>query len=244
MRLFLAAAVVLLVAACTAGVVPPSKTATTYFQEGEAFFESGLYEDAIASWEKVRESYYSPELNILAEKKIAEAQFLAGKYLEAALSYEEFLRQHPGDKDTAEMLYRLGMSYYRQVLSSDRDQTATRNALSTFNSLLQRYPDTAHKEEVRDLVANIRNKLADHELYVGRFYLQYGHPEAAIRRLQNLFTAYPEFTGRDQAYFLLGQAHLKANQKKEAIETFNTLNREFPRSKFVAPAQKILAKYN
>jgi outer membrane protein assembly factor BamD len=243
MRHFFTATTLLLVTACTSGVVPPPKAASTYFQEGESFFEKGLYEDAIASWEKVRDSYYSPELNIQAEMKIAEAQFLAGNYLEAALAYEEFLKQHPGNENTDKILYQLGMSYFKQMLSSDRDQTVTRNALATFTSLLQRYPEDSRKDEVREMIALCRGRLAEHELYIGRFYLKYGHPEAAIQRLRSLFSTYPEFGERDQAYFLLGQAYLKANRDKDAIEAFNTLYREFPNSKYITPAQKILAKH-
>lgn len=243
MRHFFIATALLLATACTSGVVPPPKAASTYYQEGESFFEKGLYEDAIASWEKVRDSYYSPELNIRAEMKIAEAHFLAEEYLEAALAYEEFLKQHPGNENTNQILYQLGMSYFKQMLSKDRDQTVTRNALATFSSLLQRYPEDSRKDEVRELIALCRGRLAEHELYVGGFYLKYGQPEASIQRLLGLFSTYPEFGERDQAYFLLGQAYLKASRQKEAVDAFNTLYREFPNSKFITPAQKILAKY-
>ena len=83
-------------------VVPPAKNAGVYFQEGEEFYEKGLYQDAIASWEKVRDSYYSPELNTLAELKIAEAHFLGEEYIEAAVAYEAFLKNHPDHPRVAE----------------------------------------------------------------------------------------------------------------------------------------------
>ncbi|HKJ29303.1 MAG TPA: outer membrane protein assembly factor BamD, partial [Desulfuromonadales bacterium] len=81
-----------LIPACSSKVVPVEKNAAFYFQEGEEFYEKGLYKDAIASWEKVRDSYYSPELNTLAELKIAEAHFLGEEYIEAAVAYEAFLQ--------------------------------------------------------------------------------------------------------------------------------------------------------
>ena len=83
---FLVALVVtsLLLAACSMGKVPPTRSAGYYFKEGERLFEKELYEDAIASFEKVRDSYYSPELNILAELKIAEAYYRSEQYVEAA----------------------------------------------------------------------------------------------------------------------------------------------------------------
>lgn len=241
-KLIFSACVLLLSAACTSTVVPPPRTADYYLQEGEGFFDSGLYEEAIASWEKVRDTYYSPELNVLAEMKIAEAHYLAGNYVEAAAAYEDFLKQHPDHERTAQILYQLGMSYYNQMLSADRDQTATRNALVTFERLLKRFPADPKNEEVGFLAARCRDRLAEHELYVGRFYLRSGDYQAAIHRLEGIFSLYPNYFKRDQVYFYLGQAYLRIGDRQQAITAFNTLFKEFPQSEYIIEAQKIVEK--
>ncbi len=236
------AALMIAVSACAPTKQSASQGADYYFQEGEKYFEKKLYDEAISSWEKVRESYYSPELNILAELKIAEAYFLAGRYVEAAAAYEDFLKQHPDHKRTPEVLYQLGLSYYEQMLSPDRDQTATRNALATFEILLDKYPDDPRAEEVGFLIRRCKDRLADHEFDVGRFYLRTDHYEAAIMRLNDLFARYPNYFYRDRAYYYLGRAYMESQQKDKAIETFNTLYREFPKSEFVLKAQKLMAE--
>jgi outer membrane protein assembly factor BamD len=224
-------------------VVPPPKTAATYFQEGEAYFDKGLYEEAVAAWEKVRDSYYSPEMNVLAEMKIAEAYYLSERYVEAAAAYEDFLKQHPENERAREALYRLGMSYYQQTLSADRDQTATRNALVTFETFLQRYPDSPRAEEARAYTRRCEDLLAKHELYVGRFYLKTGHPRAAIGRFEGLFATYPNYQDRDIAWYYLGKAYLETGQRRKAAEAFNTLYRNFPGSEYIQPAQKYLEEH-
>ncbi|KIH77022.1 Beta-barrel assembly machine subunit BamD [Geoalkalibacter ferrihydriticus] len=218
------------------------QTAEHYLKEGEDYFERRLYDQAIESWQKVRDSYFSPELNIIAELKIAEAYFLAERYLEAAAAYEDFLRQHPDHARSADVLYQLGLSYYRQMLSIDRDQTATRNALATFEMLTTKFPNDPRREEVGFLMQRCRDQLAAGELYVGRFYFRSGQYQAAIRRLENLFAEYPNFFERDEAYFYLGRAYLEVNQREQAVDTFNTLFREFPKSQYVPRAQKIIAR--
>jgi len=150
----------LLATACASTVVPPPKTAEHYLQEGEANFEKGRYEDAIANWEKVRDSYFSPELNILSELKIAEAYFLSERYVEAATAYEDFLKQHPDHPRTADVLFQLGLSYFHQMLAPDRDQTATRNALSTFTDLQKRFPDFSRAEELTTKIAQCSRRRA------------------------------------------------------------------------------------
>lgn len=233
----------LILSACSSGQVPPTRSAGYYFKEGEQLFDQGLYEDAVASWEKVRDSYYSPELNILAELKIAEAYYQSEQYVEAAASYETFLKNHPDNERADTVLYYLGMSYFKQVLPVERDQTAAHNSIVTFRNLLKLYPDTKKKDEVSGYIRYCRNQLAYHELSVGRFYVRTKKPDAAIGRLEAIFSDFPDFRNHEQLYFLLGQAYLQKNNKKKAVESFNSLYANYPDSKLVPKAQKTLSKY-
>ena len=233
----------LLLPACAPqAVVPPAKQASTYFQEGEEFFESGLYQDAIASWEKVRDSYYSPELNILAELKIAEAHYLAGQFIEAAAAYEAFLKNHPEHQKVADVLYQLGLCHLSLMLDKDQDQTATRQALTAFETLLKRYPADRRKEEVQAYIDRCLNLLAASEVVVGEFYLKTGRYQAAINRLNGVFKRYPNYYDRAETYFLLGQAYILAGDKAKATESFNALFNQFPHSEYIIAAQKFIEK--
>lgn len=236
-------ATLLLVAACAPQtVVPPAKQASVYFQEGETFFEQGLYQDAIASWEKVRDSYYSPELNILAELKIAEAHFLAEQYIEAAAAYEAFLKSHPEHAKVPEVLFQLGLCYINQMVGVDQDQTATRQALQAFETLQQRFPQDRRKEEVQIYIDRCLNQLAANEVVVGKFYLKVKQYQAAISRLEGVFKKYPNYYDRAEAYYLLGQAYMLAGDKVKASEAFNALFAQFPHSEHILAAQKFIDK--
>ncbi len=233
----------LLASACSSGKVPPTRSAAYYFKEGERLFEKGLYEDAVASWEKVRDSYYSPELNILAELKIAEAYYRSEQYVEAAAAYELFLKNHPDNEKSETVLYFLGLSYFKQVLPADRDQTAAHNAIVTFRNLLKLHPKTGYREEAENYIRFCRNRLALHELSVGRFYVRTEKPDAAIRRLEAILTKYPDFNNREELYYLLGQAYLQKSDKEKAVEAFNRLYDQYPSSKLIPKAQKALGDH-
>lgn len=237
-----AALAALFLSAC-AEVVPPPRTADYYLSEGEGFFADQRYEDAIASWQKVRDNFYSPESNTQAEFKIAEAHFLAEHYPEAAAAYDAFLKAHPEHPQSALVLYRLGLSYYRQMLAPDRDQTLTRNALATFDTLLTRFPQLQERAEVETLMADCRSRLAAHELQVATFYLRTERYAAAIARAEALLQRYPEAPERAETYYVLGRAHLFGGAREKAAEAFNTLFRLYPDSPLVAKAQKLLEKH-
>lgn len=240
-RLLLLLSIVLLLTACSAKQ-PPRHSAEQYFQEGERFFEKHLYDDAITSWEKVRDTYYSPELNRLAELKIAEAYYLSEHYQEAATAYADFLKQHPKDARIATVMYQLGMSHFQQMLSADRDQTATENALQVFTEFHRRFPNDQHTVEVAGLIRKCRDRLAEHEVYVGWFYQRTGKYQASIGRLEQALKKYPDYPGRDEAYFYLGRDYLKSGEKAKAKEIFNILFRQFPGSDYSDDAQDLLAK--
>ena len=225
--------------ACSS-ITPPPPSAETLMNEGETFFAEKRYDDAIAAWEKVREHYVSPEMNALAELKIADANFLAERYIEAAVAYEAYLKAHPDDPNNANALYNLGISYHQEMLAPERDQTTTKNALSTFKTLLTRYPTDPRRPVVEKYIAEEEDALAGHELHIGSYYQKKGADTAAIARLEPLLTAYPNFSRRDELYFILGSAYLHDDKRELAAEQFNRLYKEYPQSPFTRKAKKLL----
>jgi len=243
-RLLLLLLVAILMAGCSASTQATRPTAEQYFQEGEKNFENGLYEEAISSWEKVRDTYYSPQLNMLAELKIAETYYLSERYPEAAAAYADFLKQHPYDDRSAMVTYRLGLSHFQQILSADRDQTSTENALRVFQDYLNRFPKGQNAAEVTSMIQRCKNRLADHEVYVGWFYLRIKQYQASIKRLEQTLEKYPELAHRDEAYFYLLQDYLKTGDRNKANEFFEKLYQQFPGSEYLKDAEKILDKSN
>lgn len=243
MRFILLASLCLLfTSACSSSITPPPRSAEILMTEGDTFFSENRYDDAIASWEKVRERYVSPEMNALAELKIAEANFLAERYIEAAVAYEAYLKAHPDDPNSANVLYNLGFSYHQEMLAAERDQTTTRNALSAFKTFLNRYPTDPRRPEVEKYIATEEDALAGHELHIGAYYQKKGENAAAIARLEPLVTAYPNFNRKDELYFILGSAYLHNDKKELAAKYYNKLYNEFPQSSYTLKAQKLLDK--
>lgn len=238
--LLLASLCLFFMTACSSSIVPPPRSPEILMSEGEAFLTENRYDDAIAAWEKVRERYVSPEMNALAELKIAEAYFQSERYIEAAVAYEAYLKTYPEDPNSANVLYNLGVSYHREMLIAERDQTTTRNALSAFRSLLARYPTDPRRPDVEKFIDEEENLLAGHELHIGTFYQKKGVSASAIARLEPLISAYPNFSRRDELYFVLGSAYLDHEKRELAAGILNRIYNEYPQSKYMKKAQKLL----
>jgi outer membrane protein assembly factor BamD len=233
----------LMLTACSSKpAVSPTKDASTYFQEGEELFAKGLYNDAIVAWEKVRDSYYSPQLNALADLKIAEAHFLAEEYVEAAVAYDAFLKNYPDSLRIPDVLYQLGLSYSKQILASDQDQTSTIYALNAFKTMKERFPQDRRMAQVENYIDRCLNQLAASELNIGRFYLRTKAYSASVKRLESLLKSYPNFYRLDEAYYYLGQAYLLNGEKDKAMIAFDTLINNYVGSEYLSDAREFIEK--
>ena len=221
-----------------------NKSAEVYFKEGEDSFKAKHYEDAIAQWKKVKESYSSPELTAMAELRIADAHYDNKSYIEAAAAYENFRKFHPNHEKSPYALYRLGLCYYEQITGIDTDQTPVKNAVVTFEDFLKQYPATGYATEVRQKLADCITKEAEHEIYVGRFYFRTEKYAAAIKRFEECIKTYSTSPALDEALFYLGKAYILTGDRTKGRETLDRLGKEFPASKFLIEARKFRQKYD
>ncbi len=221
---------------------PVANTPEAQFKEGERLYAGKHYDDAIAEWKKVKENPAAPELAVQAELKIADAQFADKKYIEATASYEEFRKLHPNHEKNPYALYRLGLCYFKQITGIDTEQTPVKNAVTMFEIFLRDYPISEYAADVKEKLEICRTKQLQYEIYVGRFYFRTEKYQAAIKRLEEALARYPKSPIQDETLFYLGQAYFKNGDKTKGQETFNRLFAEFPASKYVIEAKKVLKK--
>lgn len=220
-----------------------NKPADILYKEGEQFYQDGKYEDAIAQWKKVKETYQSPELSTKAELNIADAYFLNTDYIEAAAAYEDFRKLHPKHPEADFALYRQGLSYFSQVHSIDTDQTPLKNAQQTFASYLTLYPAGTHLAEAEEKNKECRDKQLEYELYVGKFYLRTDAYKAAIGRFEESLKMFSDSARRDEVLYYLGRAYLEDGQKTKGREVFSRLSSEFPGSAYIKDANSAMDKF-
>lgn len=216
------------VSACAGGKNPqqePVSEAYARFKEGEVAFEKENYARAIEHWQAVRDMYHTPELTTLAERKIADAHYAAGQTIEAIAGYENFLKQHPGHPQTREILIRLGKAHFSEILSADRDQTGTRNALATFEQVQRNYPNTEDEEEIAGLIRQCKDRLAENELYIAKFYLKTERYEPARTRLEHLRRKYPDFSAMPEAEYHLARAYFFTEAKEDSATLLRNLEK-------------------
>jgi outer membrane protein assembly factor BamD len=171
----------------------PDRPPDVMAEEGINDLKKKKYEDAIETFEKVRDRYPYSDQALLAQIKLADAYFYKKKYDEALQAYKDFEKLHPTNKAVPYCIYRQGLCYYRQRSTIDRDQTYTTKALEEFRRLKQKYPQCEYIPKAEKFMANCRLDLAQHEFYIAEFYFKTKRYPAALDRYQTVAQDYPEF---------------------------------------------------
>jgi outer membrane protein assembly factor BamD len=231
----------LLLSSCTS--IPIQTQPAAVFQEGEEFYGAKRYEDAIAQYKKVRDAYASTELSTSAELRIADSYFESERFIEASSAYEEFRKLHPTHQKAPYALYRAGLSNFSLITGIDRDQTPQKNTVVYFEQFLKLYPKSEFAPDVVEKLEAVRSQQLQYEQYVAEFYYRTEKYGAVIKRLEDALVAFPKNSLHDQTWYLIGAAYLKSGEADKAREAFNRLSTDYPDSKFIMEAGKLLEKH-
>lgn len=160
--------------------------------KGLDYFNSGKYEKAKRSFDTLLNQYPFSDYSLLAELKIADSNYYLDNYEEALLLYKDFEEHHPTNEAIPYVMLQVGMCYYNQIDTIDRDISSATNAIYAFTKQLRAFPNSPYKEEVEAKITAARNFLANHEFYVASFYERTFAYEEAESRLEYLLRQYPD----------------------------------------------------
>jgi outer membrane protein assembly factor BamD len=211
------------------------------YKQGLARFNKRDYPEALKRFEELKSSFPdSPPYTLWAELKAGDCHFLQKEYVEAIAAYEEFKKIHPSHEEIPYVQFQIGMSYFNQMFTLDRDQTPTKKALSSFEYLIANYPPSLFTEKAKEKIGVCKKRLADHEFYIGNFYYKRGRFQAAASRFEGLLQKFPKDPDEDKTLYLLGKSYLEFEQWEKAEAAFRKIVTEYPKSLHYQEAKAIL----
>lgn len=188
-------------------------------------------------------SFYAQQ----AKLAIADTYFRKGdegSMILAASEYREFIQLYPYSPRAAYAQYQIGMTYYKNVLKPGRDQTKTQQALAEFKKVITNYPLSEEAKLTQEIIKDCEERLAMHISDIGHFYYKRDAFQAAVNRLTEIITTFPNYSKMDEVYFYLADSYLKWNKVDQSIPYFTKLISDFPESKYAEKAQKKMEEIN
>jgi outer membrane protein assembly factor BamD len=180
-------------------------------QEGLDASRRGDFDKAIEIFQHIKDAHPFSSEAIVAQLKLADAYYYKRDFENAILCYEDFISLHPKHKAVPYALYQIGLCYFHQIPTIDRDQTMTRKALEIFKQLIKEYPSTRYAKRALLKIKTCREKLAAHEFYVGRFYYRTGAYKSALLRFRYIVEHYADLpiARKAQHYLELSKSKLE-----------------------------------
>jgi outer membrane protein assembly factor BamD len=189
------------------------KTPSELMAQAMEDLDRGYYKAASKAFQEIKDRYPYSKFAILAELKMADTLFMQSSYDEAYDAYKEFERLHPTHRAIPYVIYREGMCHYKQMKSIDRDQSPTVKAEEDFGRLVNRFPKNVYAARARMKIRECYASLAQHELYVGRFYFRMKKYRAASIRFRYAIRHYPDVGQYYEALEYLGRCEEKLAKK-------------------------------
>jgi outer membrane protein assembly factor BamD len=188
------------------------------------------YDGAVKTFDAVEQNYPYSTWATHAQLMHGYAQYKQQNYDEAIDALSRFIALHPENSDIAYAYYLKALCYYEQIDDVQRDQTATYEAIQTLTDVTDRFPDSAYARDARIKLRLATNRLAGHDMVIGRFYEKQHLYGAAIGRYEDVITSYQTTTYVPEALERLTECYLDIGLTAAAQRTASVLAYNYPGS--------------
>jgi outer membrane protein assembly factor BamD len=208
------------------------------YERGNKSMQSGNFSNAIQYYENLEARF--PFSN---ETKQAQLDLIYSYYkdrqieatVDAATTFE---RENPTHPRVDYALYMRGLAYFTghhswyhgwfNVDLTKRPPKNVQESFSVFSQLVQRFPSSAYAADARQRMIFLRNRLANYELHVARYYLERGAWLAAANRAIFAMEQYDGAPAVAEALGILVQAYDRLGMTEPAEDARRVLAASYP----------------
>lgn len=170
------------------------------YKAARAALDAADYQTAVQRYDQIILRFPFTDFGTQSELERIYAQHRGYEQDKALSNAEKFLRDHPRHSAAAYVQYLKGLinmereESFSGLLGLDttkEDVTYTRRAFDDFALLIQKYPQAPFNYDARQRMIYLRNRLAEHDLHVVRYYIKRGAYVAAAKRAEQIAQQYP-----------------------------------------------------
>jgi outer membrane protein assembly factor BamD len=208
-------------------------------------YKKGKYTEARLDLQTLINTY--PDSEYLAKAKLAMGDSFykeggTSNLTQAVSQYKDFITFFPFLDEAAYAQMQVGMSHFRMMEKSDRDNSEAESAEDEFQAFLLKYPNSPLVPKAEQHLREVQEIIAEGEYRVAHFYYLKGPRSyrAAAARLNEIIERYPLYSESDKALFLAGNIYDKWEKRELADQYYARIVREYPSSPYVGDAKKKL----
>lgn len=229
----------LILAACSAQEKRPEELSEReFYEQAREAMEDNNFLIASERLKQLESRYPFGQYAEQAQLELIYTQHMMADMEASLASAERFIRLHPLHKQVDYAYYMRGLSVYELGFSfverytpseqARRDPTPFRDAFNHFDELVRRYPNSQYNEDAQKRMIFLRDRLAQYEIGVGRFYMKRHAYLAAAQRGERVMLNYQGTSVVDDALALQVEAYKLLGQEFESNQALALLKLNYP----------------
>jgi outer membrane protein assembly factor BamD len=178
----------------------PNLSPETMYTQATKYLNEGSYGGAVKVYEALTARYPFSEPARQARLDLIYAYYKQREKESAIDAADSFIRENPIHPRIDYAYYMKGLVYFERDLNflekrfkvdiSERPPQDLRKSFDAFQRVVQQYPQSEYAADARQRMIYLRNRLADYEIHVARYYVKRGAWIAAIDRARDVVELY------------------------------------------------------
>jgi outer membrane protein assembly factor BamD len=189
------------------------------FRDARQAIRAGNYGAAVQRYELLEARYPFSEQAKQGQLDLIYAYYKARAGESAVDQADQFLRENPAHPRVDYAHYIKGLVYFESganwlenIFRADinkRPPQEARKSFQSFQTLLQQYPKSPYAADARQRMVYLRNRLADYEVSVARYYMKRGAYVGAANRARGVVESYDGAPAVADALEIMAKAYRK-----------------------------------
>ena len=216
------------------------ETDVDIYKRALLLIEENDYKSALNEFENLLLNYPFSDLAVKSEITSAYSLYEDNQIEKAINKLNSFIEMNPTGELTIYAHYLLGMCYYIQTSQKGRDASLSLKAINYFQIIESKYPNSKYAKDAKLKILYLKNRLAENELAVGKFYLKKNASGSAIKRFKVILEKFQNTSVIPETLYRLSEALLITGLKEEAQKSIAILNYNFPQDEWASLSKSLL----
>jgi outer membrane protein assembly factor BamD len=210
------------------------------YDTAQKSMNNGNYRRAIGIYEALQARFPFSDLSKQIQLELMYAYYKAGQVEQAVDISDTFVRENPTHPRVDYALYIKGLAYFDQDAGAleklfrksidNRPPADAELAFAAFERLVERYPASPYAGDAQQRMVFLKNRLAQYENSVAKFYMRQGAYVAALNRAKGALELYHGADSAEESLRIMISAYDALGMTELADDARRVLDENFPGS--------------
>ena len=235
--MILATAVLLAVGGCGNKTKEIVGSADKLYESAKRASDNGNFRDSISYYEALEARFPFSNQAKQGQLDLMYAYYRNGEPESAIDQADQFIRENPAHPRVDYAYYVKGLAQFERNPNflerwfnadlSKRPPIDARSSFQSFQTVVDRFPNSQYAPDARQRMIFLRNRLAAYEVYVADYYLRRGAYVGAINRAKYTIENYDGAPQMQHALMIMSESYKKLGMTDLATETDKVLQENY-----------------